>query len=311
MLLPLLKNGLPVMDTVYNRPIMTLQFVPKAVDGDLMFIDEAGTVPEDMKADILSKGIKIIATGDLAQLPPVIGKSAFLNDPNIPELTKIMRQGEGSDILYIADRARRGLPIHPGVYGNVLVIYPQQLNNRMIMSSNVILCGTNKTRDAMNKRVREDLLGINSDLPVNNDRVVCRNNNWQIAVDGINLANGLAGIVTNNPTVRGYKNEVFTMDFRPFLLDSSFKDLECDYKYLNAKHIDRQTLKMDRYRQGEKFEYGYALTTHMAQGAQYNNGIYISEYMGKDIQKNIDYTGPTRFIKSMIYVIPDNGKTYF
>ena len=33
--------------------------------------------------------------------------------------------------------------------------------------------------------------------------------------------------------------------------------------------------------EGEKFEFGYAITTHLSQGSEANRGIYIDEWMGK------------------------------
>ena len=47
---------------------------------------------------------------------------------------------------------------------------------------------------------------------------------------------------------------------------------------------------------GEKFEYAYSKTTHLCQGSQYYNGIYISEYLHKDIQRQLDFTAVSRFM---------------
>jgi ATP-dependent exoDNAse (exonuclease V) alpha subunit len=60
---------------------------------------------------------------------------------------------------------------------------------------------------------------------------------------------------------------------------------------------------------GEKFEFGYAITTHLSQGSQYFNGIYLQEYFGGgyDINKRLNYTGITRFRHKCIYVIPSLG----
>ena len=49
-------------------------------------------------------------------------------------------------------------------------------------------------------------------------------------------------------------------------------------------------------------EFGYALTTHLSQGSQYNNVIYIEEYLNKDIQNRLNYTGVTRATNSLLYV---------
>ena len=46
----------------------------------------------------------------------------------------------------------------------------------------------------------------------------------------------------------------------------------------------------------------YAITTHMSQGSQYPNGAYIEEYLSPDINKNLNYTGITRFSNFLIYV---------
>ena len=51
------------------------------------------------------------------------------------------------------------------------------------------------------------------------------------------------------------------------------------------------------------FELGYAINTHIFQGSQFMNGIYISEYMNKNINRNLDYVGITRFSNTCIYVL--------
>lgn len=57
-----------------------------------------------------------------------------------------------------------------------------------------------------------------------------------------------------------------------------------------------------RFSKGNKFEYGYAITTHMAQGAEFDHGIYIEEYLNKNINRNLNYVGITRFRFHCIYV---------
>ena len=213
--------------------------------------------------------------GDTGQLPPVGDVPAYLYDKDIIILDEIMRQKEGSAVLYLADRARKGLPIHKGFYGDVLVIGQSDFNDRMIMNSDVVICGTNKTRDHINNHVRRDLLGIRSDLPILNERLVCRKNNWAMELDGINLANGLCGTVTNMPGVHSFNGKTFMIDFRPTMLNNSFIGVECDYKYLVAPYDKRQSLKNNKYSVGEKFEFAYAVTCHMSQGSQHSNGEYI------------------------------------
>lgn len=300
------KNGNIVMDTYLNKPKFELKFEPKDLSNiDLILIDEAGSVPYDLKYEIESRGIKIIATGDLDQLPPVFGRPAYLYEGKIHRITQIMRQASNSGLLYLADRARKGLPIHKGYYGDSIVIGESDLNNFMISKSDIIVCGKNETREMFNKRVRHEILKINTDLPSYKERLVCRKNNWNMEVDGINLANGLIGTVENMPGVHGFDGKTYKIDFKPNMIDSSFVDLSCDYNYLIAPHSQKQMLKNNKYNKGEKMEFAYAITTHMSQGGQFRNGIYFEEFLGKDIQRNLNYTGITRFENSMIYVKKD------
>lgn len=297
------EYGNVIKDSYFNRPKTELTFEPKPLENiDIVAIDEAGSVPYELKHEIESRNKKIIATGDLGQLPPVYGKPAYLYDGKVHNLTKIMRQAESSSLLYLADRSRKGLPIHEGYYGDVLVINEDDLTDEMIAGSDIVLVGKNATRDIINRKVRRDILNIKTDLPSYGERVVCRKNNWNVEVDGINLANGLIGTVINMPGVHGFDGKTYKIDFQPSFMNTYFKELSCDYNYLIADHKQKQLMKNNRYNQGEKFEFAYAITTHMSQGAQFNNGIYIEEYLGKDIQNNLNYTGITRFSQSMIYV---------
>jgi ATP-dependent exoDNAse (exonuclease V) alpha subunit len=61
--------------------------------------------------------------------------------------------------------------------------------------------------------------------------------------------------------------------------------------------------------EGEKFEFGYSITTHLSQGSQYLTGIYLQEFFGggPDIRKRLNYTGITRFRNKCIFVIPPLG----
>lgn len=297
------KDGNIVKDEYFNRPKFELKFEPKPLDDiDIILIDEAGSVPFELKHEIESRGKKIIATGDLGQLPPVYGNPAYLYNGKVHQLTKIMRQAENSGLLFLADRARKGLPIHEGFYGDVLVINEDDLTDQMIASSDVVIVGKNATRDYINHKVRRDILNIKTDLPAYGERMVCRKNNWNIDVDGINLANGLLGNVVNVPGVHGFDGKTYKIDFQPTFMNTYFKDISCDYNYLISNHKQKQLLKNSKYNQGEKFEFAYAITCHMSQGAQFNNGIYLEEFLGKDIQNNLNYTGITRFSNSMIYV---------
>lgn len=310
------KNDNIVMNKTFNAPEVELEFVPKDLSNiDLMIIDEARTVPMSLKQDIEDYGVKIIACGDWRQLPPVEDEPAYIRDcdvENIDLLTEIVRQGKGSSIVYIADLLANGYEVPCGYYGDSLVIERKDLTDDLIRCGNILVCGTNKTRDYYNFYIRNNILGFKTRLPVLGEKVICRKNNWKKEVSGISLANGLIGSVITPPTPDTFDGKKFVIDFKPDLLDAYFPSIECDYKYFTANNSEeRKFLKNSKYGVGDKFEYAYAITTHLAQGAQYPCGIYVQDFFpDRSIQRNLDYTGVTRFSNNLIFVVP-NRRHFF
>lgn len=309
------KDGNIIMDPIFNKPKMEYSFIEKERldDVDLIIADEAPMIPPHMREVIDRKGLPVIAAGDLDQLPPISGKPGYLNDPSkVHILDEIMRQNADNAIIVLSQRAKNNLPIHNGWYGNVLVIYDDELTDDMIKRSQIIICGKNETRDVYTNHIRHNILKCNSTLPAFGERVVCRKNNWTREIDGISLTNGLLGNVINypDPSTINLSNKTFMMSFKPDLGPSPFLDLICDMKYFTAPHSVKQQLKMSPYSVGDKFEFGYAITTHMSQGSEFNNGIYIEEFLRSDINNKLNYVGLTRFRNFCIYV-KRRPKTYY
>lgn len=270
---------------------------------ELFVIDEGYMVPEHMKRAIMKHNRKVIVAGDAGQLDPIGGSPAFLTGYNIHHLNELMRQAESSPIVYLARRARRNKPIHNGLYGDkVLVINDTELSDSMILNVGNIICGTNKTRDYFNTKTRA-MMGITSPAPMYGERIICRNNNWFIEEDGINLANGLTGVVFSPYSVGSFDGDSLNIDFLADLCNFPFKNLKIDYEYILSPYDIRNQLKSDQFRDnGELFEYAYALTTHLSQGAEFKTGIYFEEFLRSNIQNKLNYTGITRFKDMMIYV---------
>ena len=300
-------DGREIIDPIFNKPKLQLKFIPKPhLDNiDLIIVDEAPMVTPEMRKVIDEKGIPVIAAGDLDQLPPVTGHPGYLNDPSsVHILDEIMRQNMNNVIITLSQRAKNNQPIHNGWYGNVYVIYDDELTDDMIKKSQIVICGKNATRDEFNNHVRHNLLGYHESLPQYGERLVCRKNNWNIDVGGINLTNGLLGNVVNFPDATGVDRKVntFRIDFKPDLINLPFLDIECDYRYLTANSANRNLIKNSAYSFGNKFEFGYAITTHMSQGSEFGNGIYFEEFLNKDINNKLNYVGLTRFRNFCIYV---------
>ena len=298
------ENGNRIFNSYYNTIEMHIEFVPRDISNiKLIVIDEGGSVPISMKDTILKTKAKILVAGDLDQLPPVSDNPAFLYTGKVHRLTEIMRQASYSPIIYLSQRAKAGYPIHIGNYGNVLVIPEDDVTDTMLVNSPVVLCGKNTTRDKLTKHIREDLLNINSALPRQYEKVICRRNNWLIEQGGINLTNGLSGIIMNDPDVRGFDGETYRIDFIPSIApDIVFHDISCNYKYLIADKQQKDIMKKFKRNKGNFFEFGYSQTVHLAQGSQWRAGMYYEEYLNSSINNNLNYTAITRFSDMCIYV---------
>lgn len=304
------EHGKPVIDELMNCPIMVPRFVPvDHLDPNikLIIIDEAYSMPRKLRPVIEKFGLKIIATGDCNQLPPVNDDPAFLYNPNIYHLTECMRQIGREDINFIANRVNAGLPLLNGYYGNSLVISRQDLTDNMLLWADAVICCKNKTRDSINKRIRK-AKGYTSDLPQYGEKVVCRNNNWLegVTLDNgykINLCNGLIGTVVSCPDVSSFDGKLFSMDFQPDLLNQAvFHNSRCNYRYMISEHEARQKIKNNKWELGNKFEYAYCITAHIAQGSQFHKVVYIEEPMFPQIQTCVNLVGASRADQQLIYV---------
>lgn len=302
-------DGNIIMDNYFNRPKVKIEFVLKPLpDVDLIAIDEGGTVPMKMRKDLLNTKKKILVAGDLDQLPPVGDNPAFLTFGEVHVLTEIMRQAKNSAIVHLCQRAKHGLPIHTGVYGNEVIVLERKdfdlIAPKVLPAAGVVLCGKNDTRTEFTKYIRHEILGKTSIIPEMGEKVICRRNNWNCASGGINLTNGLTGRVINQPDVSGYHDKCFTIDFLPDLTDTPFVDVPVNLEYFTADPATQRQIRAFGHCTGECFEFGYTQTVHLSQGSQWNNGIYLKEYLPSN-NWQIDYTALSRFRRQCIYVKPN------
>ena len=282
----------------------------------LFFIDEAYMVPDYMVNDILSFGIKVIVCGDANQLPPVGGQPGFLTGYSVHRLTQLMRQQANDPIVYLSQRVLEGLPIHNGLYGNqVLVINEDEFDPKMYGLVDVVCACSNKRRENINQEIRK-LCGYNSPLPYFGERIICRQNNWNIEIDGISLANGLQGYAYNTPMVNPDNTKTFFMDFKPDMTNYVFPHIEMNTEFFTASHDVKEDMKAlvksDRYRSipGELFEYAYACTAWILQGGEFPRVMFMEEFTRFQDQKALVYTSLTRAKQLLIYVKQKINKYY-
>lgn len=299
-------DGNIVYNQYFNRPEVRMSYRLRSLPEIKLFaIDEGGTVPLKMRNDILSSGKKVLVAGDLDQLPPVSDTPAFLTDGRVYVLDEIMRQAKNSAIIYLCQRAKHGLPIHTGVYGNEVVVLEEKdfevIAPQIFRTAGVVLCGKNETRSKYTDIIRHQILGKTSVLPDMGEKVICRKNDWRMSSGGINLTNGLCGRVMNQPDVSSFDGKCFKINFMPDLNPVPFIDVPVDYEFFTADNARRKDMKAFNYCNGEAFEFGYVQTVHLAQGSQWRTGVYFEEFLPSN-NNQLHYTALSRFQSKCIYV---------
>lgn len=297
------ENGRPLLDRD-GDPITKIKFFKRdELDYPyaLIIIDEASMVNDSLRDEILSFGVPVIFVGDCNQLEPIFGKGSVMLYPDF-RLTQIMRQKENDPIIQLSQMAIKNLPYQPGVYGKSRVITELAMDKRLLTDYDVIIVGTNKRRESINGYIRSHLLGLHSIFPIVGERMICRQNNWNISIgDGLFLTNGTAGDVMDVYKVKS--NKYFTIDFKADASGQTKKNIKVDLQYLKASPDERKLMGMTKY---NKFEYGYAITAHLSQGSQYPRVLFIDEPFGGDLENRckLRYTAITRASESIDILIP-------
>ena len=301
----------PVLDengnvvTEYNRRVTKRVFTRrKKIDPriGLIVVDEGSMVPAKMADWLLKFKVPIIVLGDLNQLPPVIGDSFFLKEPDVV-LTQIMRQSSESPIPYFAQNVlQNGTKcLSPGLQigDKINVLSKADITPELLKDYDVIICGTNKTRNNLNTYIRERIYGRTQDYPVIGDKLICRENDWTFSVDDVYLINGLIGYVTDID-LESISDYTMKIDFKPEFMDNEFKNVTLDRIYMGLSPNDKRFYRSNYH----KFEYGYAITCHLSQGSQYNRVLVFNESFGTaEERRKWLYTAVTRAIDKVTILI--------
>lgn len=283
----------------------------------LIVLDEASMVSDEVLYDLSEFGVKLLICGDNAQLPPVEGLNGFLQSPDFT-LKTIVRQQRGNPIIMLSEMAREGKYIPFGRYGDSCLVMSKRLftgekRKQVFTKADQIICGINKTRVQINDEVRA-LRGF-SELPQDGDKLICTQNNWETFIDKemrFNLVNGIIG-TAYDPFYLSEKSIGF-IRFKPDFLDELCPEaLPLDtgiftdeyYRYKRNDYFE----KFDE--NGEvvgaftlnRFEYGYCISCHKAQGSEFDNAVVFDEsYAFKEDKNRWLYTAITRAKKKLIII---------
>ncbi len=265
------------------------------VEFDLIIVDEASMLDEQIWADLLSYNIPIIAVGDHGQLPPIKGKFNLMQKPQLI-LEKIHRQAESNPIIRISEKVRKTGNIESGEYSGKVAkyllndSYTGSISNDLLegyTEDTLILCGYNNTRTKLNQFIRTNM-GFESQYPEPGDRVICLRNNHKKAI-----YNGMLGtiqrIITHDKD--WYDVEILMDDLAKPYIGLIYGPQFGASTGINFTKDRKLALK------GDLFDFGYALTVHKAQGSQAKRVILFEErfkQMDDEMWRRWLYTGITR-----------------
>lgn len=256
-------------------------------------VDEVSMVGRRLGEDLERFGKKILVLGDPAQLPPV-KSGGYLTDvrPDVL-LTDVRRQGRESDILRLATCVRNNQQ-WPNFHNDVRIIQRNDKNaiRDAVMNADQVLCGKNRTRHAVNRRIRQ-ILGFTEPTPMPNDKLVCLMNDRQRG-----LYNGSFWHTTKaTPDIDSMLCELVLK------ADDDSRVLETESWLYPMLGRERELETIPNNRSFDRFDYGYCLTVHKSQGSQWNNVVLFDE--SSVFQHNSRrwlYTGVTRASKQLTIV---------
>lgn len=267
---------------------------PDEFEYDLIIVDEASMLNEQLYADLLSFGRPIIAVGDHGQLPPVKGSFNLMERP-VLRLETIHRQVADHPIIKVATMARKYGNIPVGVHGvGVRKVLGSKCLSGMDLTSWMVLCGKNATRVYMNQGIRK----TTSIVPRLGDKLICLRNNRE---DGI--FNGMIGYLEE-------MSDVDESGEAPDDPDSKFGTIRFDdFTWYGEMHMpqfgQQKTIQTYDKDMGRLFDFGYCLTVHKSQGSESERVVLIEERFGPPdpaMYARWLYTGVTR-AKSELLII--------
>lgn len=324
------KNAVTAHKLLYKAHIDSYgiwHFRPKRFDEydayAVIIVDECSMMPVDMVEQLLKyPGAYIIFAGDNNQLPPINIKdnNHLLDNPHI-ELTKIIRQAEDSGIITLGEMILNGKDIRGFSTEDALVLSKSQLDKKhMFPWADIILCGTNKTRNIINAEMRHFL---NITGPLNEqDKIINLNNRWDIvSVAGNGLMNGVIGSLKSIeksdievPKYLNVPNNKLPLYQGKFTSETGdyFGDINIDRGYFidEKSSIPKEALgKMRKTKKWQdyipcEFTYGYAITTWKAQGSEWDKVLIFEEAFpfDKEEHKKFLYTAITRASKKVVLI---------
>jgi exodeoxyribonuclease-5 len=250
-----------------------------------IIVDEASMIDHTLLQDLLSFRIPILFVGDHGQLEPIGTNPKLMVDPKV-RLENIHRQAMGNPILRLATAFREGrtVPHWSDKQGKLSIISRSRFHS-LVSPSVQMICGYNKTRHAINRKVRE-ILRFTDKLVMPGEKLICLRNNKQFRIFNGQQVKVLDVVADYGPAVR---LEVETDDGRCFSMPCLKKQFGIE---VIQEHRSAAVALMD---------YGYCLTAHKAQGSEFDEVLALDEVAKIWDARRWRYTVATRAKERLTY----------
>lgn len=280
---------------------------------DLIVVDEASMVGDDMLHDLKRHGVPILAVGDHGQLPPVMSAGTLMANPDL-RLVKIHRQAKDNPIILFARHVRKtgelaskyadGYRIEFESRNNIDAVLRNAYQNVDSPMDVAILCWTNKARIRLNRAARVALGHTGS--PRKGEIVICLKN-----MHGTEIYNGMRGVLAVDTRVWGDWRMDAVIGFpdegiAPRAIMCNAAQFNRDRVFSSTEELEERGIHVDKMSDAGSFvDFEYALTVHRSQGSQMKHVIfYVEPGAERDevFWKKFAYTAVTRAAEKLTIV---------
>lgn len=267
--IPVIENGVLVGFELTNREDL-------GCNG--FIVDEASMVSKDIFLDLKSYDLPMIFVGDHGQLEPIGTDFNLMAKPDY-RLEEIHRNA--GDIAIFAEHLRMGKRATSyKTQEKVQFLDKNYITDEDLLSVDQVICAYNKTRVAFNQRIRA-ALGYTSNVPEIGERVMCLKNNKQFQ-----LFNGMQGVV-----------KAIYKDGRKNMMDFEFDGNVLEGIWYDTRFFNCEKPELDKIIGRDNpnpFDFAYTITTHKAQGDEFDKVLVFEQYNSKWDHKRWAYTAASR-----------------
>lgn len=287
---------------------------------DLIVVDEASMVGDEMLNDLVQHSVPILAVGDHGQLPPVMVSGDLMRNPDL-KLEKIHRQAADNPIIAFAHHLRdtgqiqreKVIPISGQRAIDAIDVRPQRDLAKILAEAYAmdrpldvgVLCWTNRKRVQLDGMARK-VLG-RSGPPRRDEVVLCLRN----APPVYNGMRGVLGLDCQRDDRSPWKLHASVSFPEEGLPETSVTF--CEPQFLREKtlkdvgELRALGIAADRMSDGGSlYDFGYALTVHKSQGSQFRHVIWLIDrpvIPSSEEWRRFAYTAATRASEKLTIVI--------